>query len=339
MHYLVTGGAGFVGSHMVLGLLDAGHEVTVLDNLTTGHRSAVPDGVEFCQVDLCDQAATYAVLGSRQWDGVLHFAAHSLVSESMRDPFFYFEQNYLSALNLVKGCVDNNINKLIFSSTAALFGGKSRVDAINESDKIDPSSPYGESKFFIERILLWADRLHGLRSGCLRYFNAAGADPAGRAGECHDPETHLIPRAVDTALGIYPHLHIFGNDFPTHDGSCIRDYVHVTDLVDAHLLTLPVLDTRSVTYNIGNGMGYSNYEVVQSVERVIGHNINWSWSDRRPGDPAVLVADASKIRAETGWAPRFSEIDKIVETTLRWRAAHPQGYRNSPADRVRLRTH
>ncbi|MFT8489829.1 MAG: UDP-glucose 4-epimerase GalE [Gluconobacter oxydans] len=327
MRYLVTGGAGFVGSHVVLALLDAGHDVVVLDNLSTGYREAVPAGVPFHKVDLLDYAATLAVVAQGEWDGVLHFAALSLVGDSMRDPFHYLRQNYLTALNLVQICAGKGVRKIVFSSTAALFGGPERLDPIPEIAPVQPGSPYGESKFMIERVLHWADAIYGLRSACLRYFNAAGADPQGRAGEDHRPETHLIPLTIDAALGRRPALKLFGTDYPTRDGSCVRDYIHVTDLADAHIRALAQIDHRSVTYNIGNGQGYSNLEIIQSVERVSGRKVPWEPAPRREGDPALLVADSTTLRNDTGWTPRFGDIDSIVETALRWRESHPHGYR------------
>ncbi|WP_418610338.1 UDP-glucose 4-epimerase GalE [Gluconobacter cerinus] len=326
MHYLVTGGAGFVGSHTVLALLDAGHDVTVLDNLSTGHRSAVPAGVPFYQVDLADYNATKAVVGQKRWDGVLHFAALSLVGDSMREPMVYLRQNYITALNLIQACIACEVKKIVFSSTAALFGGPERSEPIPENALVEPGSPYGESKLMIERVLYWADAIHGLRNACLRYFNAAGADPVGRAGEDHRPETHLIPLTIDAALGRRSALKLFGTDYPTRDGSCVRDYIHVNDLADAHIRALDQIEERSVAYNIGNGQGYSNLEVIQSVERVSGKKVPWVPASRREGDPAVLVADSSTLRRETGWMPRFGELDQIVETALRWREAHPYGY-------------
>ncbi|MFT8467951.1 MAG: UDP-glucose 4-epimerase GalE [Acetobacter syzygii] len=326
MRYLVTGGAGFVGSHVVLALLDAGHDVAVLDNFSTGHRAAVPEGVPVYHVDLMDDQATANVLGDKPWDGVLHFASLSLVGASMADSFHYLRQNYVTGLNLVQACAAHGVKKIVFSSTAALFGGPERAEPIPETALVQPDSPYGESKFMVERILHWADRLYGVKSACLRYFNAAGADPHGRAGEDHRPETHLIPLAIDVALGRRSVLRLFGTDYPTHDGSCIRDYIHVTDLADAHIRVLDQIGARSVVYNLGNGRGYSNLEVIQSVERVSGCKVAWEKAGRRPGDAAVLVADSTSLRQDTGWTPQWSTLDKIVETTLQWRKNNPEGY-------------
>ncbi|KXV51613.1 UDP-glucose 4-epimerase [Gluconobacter japonicus] len=326
MRYLVTGGAGFVGSHVVLALLDAGHEVVVLDNLSTGHREAIPQSVPFHQIDLMDYDATRSVVTQHKWDGVLHFAALSLVGESVRAPFHYLRQNYLTGLNLIQACTEAGVKKLVFSSTSALFGGPERSEPIPEAALIEPGSPYGESKFLIERVLHWADSIYGLRSACLRYFNAAGADAEGRAGEDHRPETHLIPLTIDAVLGRRPPLKLFGTDYPTSDGSCVRDYIHVTDLANAHILALEQIETRSVTYNIGDGRGYSNFEVIQSIERVSGRKVPWEVAPRRQGDPAVLIADSTTLQKETGWKPKFGTLDQIVETAFRWREAHPDGY-------------
>ena len=322
---LVTGGAGFVGSHTVLALVGRGDEVVVLDNLRQGHRGAVPDGARLLVGDLGDQALLDQVLGETRFDAVFHFAALSLVGESMRLPFIYFRQNAGLGTALIESCVRHGVGRFILSSTAALFGNPDTIP-ITEATRIDPGSPYGESKLMIERTLHWADRVHGLRSACLRYFNAAGADPEGRAGEDHDPETHLVPLLIDAVLGRRPPITVFGSDYDTPDGTCIRDYVHVSDLADAHLAALGRLDHESVTYNLGSGTGHSVRAVIRSVERVAGRPVPIVEGDRRPGDPAVLVASSDRIRAETGWTPRFTDLDETVATAFRWRDAHPNGY-------------
>ncbi|PYD75435.1 UDP-glucose 4-epimerase GalE [Novacetimonas pomaceti] len=325
MHYLVTGGAGFVGSHVVLALRDAGHSVVVFDNLSTGHRAAVPADVPLIVGDLSDQALLGGIMERERFDGVLHFAALSLVGDSMRSPFTYLRQNYFNSLQLIELCVYHSIRRFVFSSTAALFGTPEQ-QPIMEHAGVNPGSPYGESKFLIERVLHWSEKIYGLHSACLRYFNAAGSDPMGRAGEDHRPETHLIPLAIDTALGRRESLSLFGADYDTHDGTCVRDYIHVTDLAHAHLVALEQIETRSVTYNVGNTTGFSNLDVIRAVERVTGERINWSWADRRPGDPAILIAGSQRLRTETGWTPRIAALDDIVETAYRWRLTHPEGY-------------
>jgi UDP-glucose 4-epimerase len=323
--YLVTGGAGYVGSHLVLALLDAGHQVVVYDNLRQGHRAAVPPAAELVEADIGNARRLDLVLADGPWDAVFHFAALSLVGESMQKPFLYLLENAALGMRLVEACVHHGVRRFILSSTAALFGSPSRIP-IDETEALDPGSPYGESKLMIERTLLWAGRIHGLRSACLRYFNAAGADPAGRAGEDHDPETHLIPLVIDAALGRRADIAVFGSDYPTPDGTCIRDYIHVTDLADAHLRALARLDHASVTYNLGNGAGHSVMEVIRSVERVGGRPVPVRMAGRRPGDPAALVAASDLLRRETGWSPKFAALDDIVRSAWAWREAHPQGY-------------
>lgn len=319
MRCLVTGGAGFVGSHVALSLLDAGHEVVILDDLSTGHVAAVPAGARFEKVNLEDAESSNRVVADGRWDAVLHFAALSEVGASMTQPYNYLRGNTVTSLNLIEACVRHGVERFVFSSTAALFGGEDRLAPIADDAHINPGSPYGESKFFIERALLWADRIHGMRHACLRYFNAAGADPEGRLGEDHRPETHLIPLAIDAMLGRREPLKLFGRDYPTPDGTCIRDYIHVADLADAHIRIISQLENCSVSYNLGSGKGFSNLEVIQSVERVSGRRVPWEWAARREGDPAVLVADSSRMRADTGWEPKFSDLDSIVGTALRWR--------------------
>jgi UDP-glucose 4-epimerase len=322
---LVTGGAGFVGSHAVLALIERGDEVVVLDNLRTGHRAAISPGVRLVEADLADADAVEAVLADGRWDAVLHFAALSLVGESMREPFRYLLENATNGIHLIEACVRHAVPRFVLSSTANLFGTPERIP-IAEDAPVDPGSPYGESKQMLERALFWAERVHALRSACLRYFNAAGADPAGRLGEDHRPETHLIPLAIDAALGRRPALQVFGQDYPTPDGTCIRDYVHVTDLADAHLCALDRLHDASVTYNLGNGQGYSVLQVIDAVGDVTGRPVPTVIAPRRAGDPPVLVASADRVRRETDWTPRFASLHEIVRTAVLWREAHPQGY-------------
>jgi UDP-glucose 4-epimerase len=322
--FLVTGGAGYVGSHVVAALVDRGDDVVVIDNLRTGHRAAVLPPARLVQADLADAAALEAVLADGPWDAVFHFAALSLVGESMRMPFRYLAENGINGINLIDACVRHGVGRFVLSSTASLFGEPEHVP-IHETARIDPGSPYGESKWMIERALLWADRVHGLRSACLRYFNAAGADPAGRLVEDHDPETHLVPLVIDAALGRRPAVEVFGTDYATDDGSCIRDYVHVTDLAEAHLLALGALDEASVTWNLGNGAGHSVLDVIRVVEQVAGRSVPYRRGERRAGDPAVLVAGSGRAM-QAGWRPRFAALDEIVRTALAWREAHPGGY-------------
>ncbi|MBU8537948.1 UDP-glucose 4-epimerase GalE [Falsiroseomonas tokyonensis] len=323
--YLVTGGAGYVGSHTVLALRDRGDEVVVLDDLSKGHRAAVPAGVRLVEGRCEDKRALAEAFGGGRFDAVLHFAALSLVGDSMRDPLRYMSENLSVLAAVTKAAVQHDCRRLVMSSTAALFGFPERIP-IDEEQRLGPVSPYGESKLMCERALDWAEKIHGLRFASLRYFNAAGADPAGRAGEDHDPETHLVPLAIDAALGLRPPLMVFGTDYLTPDGTGVRDYVHVTDLADAHLRVLPLLEERSVRYNLGNGTGYSVREVIDTVQRVGGRPVPHALGPRREGDPAVLVASSARLRAETGWSPRFPKLEDIVRTAWDWRLAHPQGY-------------
>ncbi|WP_119459258.1 UDP-glucose 4-epimerase GalE [Rhodospirillaceae bacterium SYSU D60014] len=330
---LVTGGAGYVGSHVVLELVARGYEVVVFDNLQQGHRDAVVREAMLIEGDLADRDGLDRLFDQHRFDAVLHFAANSLVGESMRQPFLYLGDNVVNALNLIRATVEHKVGKFVLSSTANLFGTPERIP-IDEEAAIDPGSPYGESKFIIERMLHWADQIHGLRSACLRYFNAAGADPNGRTGEDHAPETHLIPIVLQAALGQRPHVEIFGDDYPTPDGTCIRDYIHVLDLADAHIRALDLLETRSCRYNLGNGRGYSVREVVETARRVTGAEIPVRVGPRRAGDPAVLVAAADRIRTELGWKPKFAELRKIVETAWQWHSNNPTGFVRARSDQV-----
>jgi UDP-glucose 4-epimerase len=342
--FLVTGGAGYVGSHLVAALLDRGDEVTVLDNLRTGHRAAVPTGARVVVGDLADRETIDTVLGDATlgdatrgdakpgdarpgdgaWDGVFHFASLSQVGESMRMPMRYLLENAANGIRLIDACVRHGVGRFVLSSTAALFNLDSDVP-IPEDAPIDPQSAYGDSKWMIERALRWAGQVHGLRFACLRYFNAAGADPAGRLGEDHRPETHLVPLVIDAALGRRAELDVFGDDYPTPDGTCIRDYVHVSDLASAHLLAVEALDRGSVVWNLGNSAGHSVKQVIASVERVSGLKVPYRVVGRRSGDAAVLVAASGRAR-QAGWQPLYGHLDDIVRTAFAWRKSHPDGY-------------
>ncbi|MCA9648983.1 MAG: UDP-glucose 4-epimerase GalE [Myxococcales bacterium] len=323
MKILVTGGAGYIGSVTVELLVETGAQVVVLDDLSLGHRAAVHPSAELAVGDLADRAAVDEVLARTRPDAVMHFAARSQVGESMREPFRYVGDNVRNGLNLIESMVEHGVRRFILSSTAALFGEPSKIP-IDEQERIVPGSPYGESKHMLERILAWTEVVHGMRFAALRYFNAAGASEA--RGEHHDPETHLIPLVLQVALGQRERITVFGDDYPTRDGTCIRDYIHIIDLAQAHILALQALDQGSRTYNLGNGQGFSVMEVIEAARAVTGHPIAHVLGERRPGDPAALVADSSKIRAELGWSPRFPELRSIVDSAWRWHRAHPQGY-------------
>ncbi len=322
---LVTGGAGFVGSHAVRELVDRGFRVVVADDLSLGHRAAVHPQATLAVLDLGDRAALARLFEAHGFFAVMHFASKSLVGESMAYPFRYLRDNVVNALNLVELCVEKGVKRFVLSSTANLFG-EPDVMPIDEAARIEPGSPYGESKHLIERILLWADRIHDVRSACLRYFNAAGAHPDGSLGEDHQPETHLIPLVLDAAAGRRSHIEIFGSDYPTPDGTCIRDYIHVCDLAVAHALVLDLLGERSCRFNLGNGTGYSVREVIDAATRVTGKAIPVREGARRPGDPPALVAGSALIRKELGWSPRFADLETIVRHAWAWRQSHPQGY-------------
>ena len=328
--YLVVGGAGFIGSHLVAALSDAGHECVVFDNLSTGHRAAVPADIRLIVADLADADAVDRALSLGPWDGVFHLADLSLVGGSMQEPIRYLTTGPGNAGRLIEACLRHDVGRLVFSSTANLFGAAGGAP-IGEDAVISPGSPYGESKHMVERMLHWAAQIHGLSSACLRFFNAAGSDARGRLGEDHTPETHLIPLAIDVALGRRPELTVFGTDYPTPDGTCIRDYIHVADLVSAHLGALAQVacgtpKAVSTCYNIGIGRGYSVREVIASVERVCGRKVTVRVGSRRAGDPAILVADPARIMRETGWAPLYATLDDIVASALAWRLAHSDGY-------------
>ncbi len=334
-HFLVVGGAGFIGSHLVAGIVSGGDHCTVLDNLQTGHLAAVDPRASFILGDLADPVTLDTVLASQRWDGVFHLADLSLVGESMREPMRYLTINPGNAGRLIDACIRHGVRRLVFTSSANVFGNADAAP-LDEDTPMRPASAYGEGKFIVERMLQWAERVHGLQFACLRFFNAAGADPGGRLGEAHQPETHLIPLAIDAALGHRPPLALYGDDYATPDGTCVRDYVHVSDLVSAHLLAMERIEQSSVHYNVGLGRGYSVREVIESVGRIAGCTVPMHCAGRRAGDPAWLIASPSRIMRETGWRPRFTSLDEIVESALIWRRNHPQGYETAALQRSLL---
>lgn len=324
MRVLVTGGAGYIGSVAVSQLCDAGHEVVVLDNLYMGHRAAVDSRAEMVMGDLADRQTLERLFALRRPAAVMHFASHTLVGESTEKPFLYLGDNVRNGLNLLECAAASGCRRVILSSTANLFGLPESVP-IDETARIDPGSPYGEGKYILERMLRWMDDRFGMRYAALRYFNAAGAPSADR-GEDHDPETHLIPIVLQVALGQREHVTIHGDDYPTPDGTCVRDYVHVVDLADAHIRALDALDQGSRTYNLGNGQGYSVREVIEVAREVTGHPIPAIVGPRRAGDPAVLVASSDRIRAELGWEPKYGDLRSIIRSAWEWHQSHPNGY-------------
>ena len=315
---LVVGGAGYIGSHMAKMLVQSGHEVIVLDNLSTGFRDAVRYG-RLIEGDLADETLVDQIFAENSIAAVMHFAALSQVGESVREPARYYRNNVANTQNLLDAMLRHGVKRFIFSSTAAIFG-EPETPAIDEQHPQRPINPYGRSKRMVEEMLGDYDSAYGLRSVCLRYFNAAGADPEGEMGERHDPESHLIPLVLQAASGRRDHIAIYGNDYPTPDGTCVRDYIHVWDLCSAHLLALEHLlaDGDSDAFNLGNGKGFSVQEVIDTARRVTGQPIQEIIQERRPGDPAVLVADSRKARRELGWEPRFEDLGTIVEHAWKW---------------------
>ena len=323
MKVLVTGGAGYIGSVTVEQLIKAGHQVAVFDNLSQGHRTAIHVNAEFIAGDLANRdGIDNAITGFRP-DAVMHFAAKSLVGESMQFPFLYLGDNVRNGLNLLESVVEHGIQKFILSSTANLFDEPETIP-IEEQERIVPGSPYGESKYILERMLHWLDRTDKLRFAALRYFNAAGATQS--RGEDHDPETHLIPLVLQVALGQRKDIKVFGDDYETPDGTCVRDYIHVADLAQAHRLALHAIDQKSQVYNLGNGLGFSVQQVLDAARKITGHSISSEVVGRRPGDVATLVAASDKVRADLGWKPEHPEISQIIESAWRWHSDHPHGY-------------
>jgi UDP-glucose 4-epimerase len=325
VNVLVTGGAGYIGSVTVERLIERGHDVVVLDDLSQGHRAAVHPSVDFVEADLADAATVHSLLAEHRPEAVMHFASRTLVGESMEQPFLYLGENVRNGLNLFEAMVAHDVKRFILSSTANLFDDPQTIP-ISEDERLVPGSPYGESKFILERMLHWLDRTCGIRYAALRYFNAAGA--TNQRGEDHDPETHLIPLVLQVALGQRDRITVFGDDYPTRDGTCVRDYIHVIDLAEAHVLALDALDQGSRVYNLGNGRGFSVKEVVEAARDVTGHAIPAEVGARRPGDPAELVAASDRIRQELGWQPQYPELRDIVETAWKWHSKHPNGYGN-----------
>ncbi|MDQ2832961.1 MAG: UDP-glucose 4-epimerase GalE [Acidobacteriota bacterium] len=317
MKILVTGGAGYIGGTVTRLLLGQGHEVTVYDNLCHSKRLAVAAKASFVEGDVADRPLMESTLAQGRFDGVMHFAALIEAGESMKVPEIYFRNNTASTLALLEAMLATDHDRLVFSSTAACYG-EPESTPILEDAKLLPTNPYGESKLMVEQMLTWINRTHRFKYASLRYFNVAGA--IAGYGEAHEPESHLIPLILDVALGRRASIRIFGRDYPTKDGTCVRDYIHVEDLAEAHLLALAALsDQRSrLIYNIGNGQGFTVLEVIDSVRRVTGREIAVEEFDRRPGDPAVLVASSAKIKAELGWRPRFAELDTIIASAWEW---------------------
>ena len=321
MNLLVTGGAGYVGGTVATVLMQAGHRVTVLDNLCHSKRHELPAGAEFVEADIADRPRVESLLRELKPDGVLHFAALIEAGESMQKPEIYFRNNTASTLALLEAMHATGTNRLVFSSTAAVYG-EPKSTPIEETAALAPTNAYGESKLMVEQMLGWFHRVHGLRYASLRYFNVAGALP-GR-GESHEPETHVIPLILDVALGRRASINIYGDDYPTPDGTCIRDYIHVRDLADAHILAIKALSERDrMILNLGNGSGFSVKEVIASARRVTGHAIPAEIKARRDGDPARLVASSEKAKAELGWHPQYPELDSILASAWEW---HQQRY-------------
>jgi UDP-glucose 4-epimerase len=327
MRVLVTGGAGYIGSTVARRLVETGNDVIVLDNLSQGHRAAVPDDAAFVHGDLNNRGLIDRTLADHRPEAIMHFASHTLVGESMEEPFLYLDENVRCGVNLMKSAVEHGVDRFILSSTANLFGTPERIP-IDEDVTVDPGSPYGESKFILERTLHWLDETEDLSYAALRYFNAAGAAGPNQ-GEDHDPETHLIPIVLEVALGQRDKIVIFGDDYDTPDGTCVRDYVHVLDLAQAHILALNALNEESRVYNLGNGEGYSVREVIETARRVTGREIPAEEGDPRPGDPPTLIASSDKIREELGWAPAHSALDDIIGSAWTWHRRHPGGYDGS----------
>ncbi|CAM3368771.1 UDP-glucose 4-epimerase GalE [Marinicrinis lubricantis] len=326
MGVLVTGGAGYIGSHTVASLLERGEEVVILDNLYQGHREAVLGGT-LVEGDIRDTGVLDDIFTKHSIDAVIHFAANSLVGESMSNPGKYYENNVYGTLSLLEAMNRHGVKKIVFSSTAATYGEPERIP-IEESDRTEPTNAYGETKLAMEKMMKWFEHAHDIKYVSLRYFNAAGAHESGKIGEDHNPETHLIPLVLQTALGKRKHISVFGDDYSTADGTCIRDYIHVSDLADAHVLAVAHLRRGGTSgiYNLGNGQGFSVKEVIEAARKVTGREIPVQIEARRAGDPAVLVASSKKAREELGWNPSRDRLEDIIESAWSWHQHHPDGY-------------
>jgi len=323
MRIFLTGGAGYIGSAAAQSLVAAGHEVTILDSLVTGHLQAIPEGAHFLHSDLSDHQAVFEALRAQEFAAVMHFAAFIEAGESMREPGKYFQNNAVNSLWLLEACVQAGVRRFVYSSSAAVYA--SSDEPLSEESPLRPSNIYGQTKLMTETLLEWYRQVHGLGYAALRYFNAAGALPGG--GEAHQPETHLIPLVLQVALGQRDGIQIFGTDSPTPDGTCVRDYIHVADVVSAHSLALEALDPEAkLIYNVGSGAGYSVRQVIETARRVTGHPLPAEETARRPGDPPRLVANSDKIRRDLGWAPQHPSLDDIIASAWEWHRAHPNGY-------------
>lgn len=326
MAILVAGGAGYIGSHTVAELLDANEEVVIVDNLEKGHKGAVLGG-KFYQGDLRDDAFLDKVFSENKIEAVINFAAYSLVGESVGEPLKYYNNNVSATANLLKKMKEYDVKAIVFSSTAATYGEPENIPIL-ETDRTEPANPYGETKLAVEKMLKWSDNAYGIKYVSLRYFNAAGAHMSGKIGEDHSPESHLIPIILQVALGKREHISIFGDDYDTPDGSCVRDYIHVTDLAQAHILALNKLRDGgdSDIYNLGNGKGFSVKEVVELTREVTGKEIKAVIAERRPGDPATLIATSEKIQKELNWQPKYGDLKTIIESAWNWHKNHPNGF-------------
>ena len=329
MRLLVLGGAGYIGSHTALELIKKGHEVIVVDNLVTGYEKAVPDKAVFYQGDIRNFDFLDNLFKKEKIDAVIHFAAYSLVGESVTNPLKYYDNNLYGTKVLLEAMIKNNVNKIVFSSTAATYGEPENIPIL-ESDRTCPTNPYGETKLAMEKMFHWASKAHGLSYVSLRYFNACGADATGQIGEAHNPESHLIPLVLQVPNGKRESVSIYGTDYDTPDGTCIRDYIHVTDLAKAHILAVEYLARggESDIFNLGNGVGYSVREVIETARSVTGHPIPATEVPRRAGDPARLVASGEKAKKILGWEPEIKKLDEIIASAWKWHKAHPEGYTN-----------